>query len=290
MNASITVDGGGSGCRARLLDDTGSFEAELNLPVNLVSQPLDKVLERLDQLLAELPPVDRVASVSVGLAGGVPGERRDAVEAAVKRRYPGAAVVIGRDLDLVVTQLGGEGVAVVVGTGCAAVATTPEGAQVKVDGHGFAIGDRGGAAWIGLKAAQVALRRLDLEGVETPLLLVVRRSLGLQENRGFFTALSGDGGLSAERLAALAPQVLALADEADPDASAIVTAAVAEVEESVGAVARAAGLTLPAKVVVAGGLSKAPRFMAPFRDALLGNGVAKSVDGVDPLDAKLAGW
>jgi glucosamine kinase len=290
MRTSITVDGGGSGCRARLRKDTESFEAALNLPANLASQPLNKVLERLDLLFDRLPAVDHVNSVNVGLAGGVPGERRDAVETAVKRRYPEAAVVIGRDLDLVVAHLGGEGVAVVVGTGCAAVATAREGTQVTVDGHGLAIGDRGGAAWIGLKAVQVGLRRLDLEGVETPLLLAVRQSLGLPGNRGFFTVLAGDSGLSAERLAALAPKVLELVDQAEPDASAIVTAAVAEVEEAVGAVARAARLTLPTKVVVAGGLSKAPQLMTPLRDDLLGNGVAKAVDRVDPLDAKLAGW
>jgi glucosamine kinase len=199
-----------------------------------------------------LPSVDRVDTVSVGLAGGVPGERLDAVGAAVKRRYPGAAVLVGRDLDLVVTQLGGEGVAVVVGTGCAAVAITPDAGELTVDGHGFAIGDRGGAAWIGLQAVQVGLRRLDLEGAETQLLRSAREALRLPANRGFFTALS-EGGLSARRLAALAPAVLGLAERADPDASAIVTAAVTEVEQTIHAAAKAARLTLPTKVALPAG-------------------------------------
>lgn len=284
---SITVDGGGSRCSARLRNGAGSFEATLEEPVNLAGQPVDKVLERLDRLLDMLPEADPVGSVSVGLAGGVPGGRCDAVEAAVRRRYPGAAVAVGRDLDLVLAQLDGEGVALVAGTGCAAVATTRERAQVTVDGHGFAIGDRGGAAWIGLRAVQGGLRRFDLEGGVTPLLRAVRESIGLQGDRGFFTALSGDSGLSARRLAALAPAVLELAEQADPDASAIIAAAVAEVEETVGAAAKVARLTLPTRVVVAGGLSRAAGFLTPLRSALLGDGVARLVERVDPLDAQL---
>lgn len=287
MTASITVDGGGSRCRARLRKDGSSFEATLEEPLNLVSQRLDEVLDRLGRLLGGLPATDSVGLVSVGVAGGVPGRRRDIVEEAIGRRYPGAEVLVRPDLDLVVAQLSGDGVAIVVGTGCAAVVTTSEGENVTVDGHGLGIGDRGGAAWIGLQAVQVGVRRLDLEGVETPLLRAVRENLGLHGDRGFYSALSVEGGLSARRLAALAPAVLTLADQVEPDAGAIVTAAIAEVEATAGAAARATRQTLPTEVVVAGGLISAPGFYPPLRAALLGSGIAARVDRVDPLDAEL---
>ncbi len=286
MTASITVDGGGSRCRARLRRNTGTWEATLEEPLNIVGQPLSKVLDRLDRLLDRLPVVEWIDSVSVGVAGGVPGQRRDIVREAIAHRFPEAEVVVGRDLDLIVTQLDGEGIAVVVGTGCAAVATTEEGTEVTVDGHGPVIGDRGGGAWIGLRAVQIGLRRFDLEGAEPPLLEALRESLGLQGGGGFFTALSGDAGLSACRLAALAPAVLALVDQ-DPDARAIVTSAVAEVEATVRVAGERGVQSLPANVAIAGGLGSASAFLTPLHSALVASGVARRVDRVDPLDADL---
>jgi glucosamine kinase len=287
MTASITVDGGGSRCRARLRRDTGACEATLEEPLNIAGQPVDKVLDRLDRLLDGLPAAVPIDSVSVGVAGGVPGKRRDIVQEAIEHRFPEAEVVVGRDLDLIVTQLCGQGIAVVVGTGCAAVATTADGTQVTVDGHGPVIGDRGGGAWIGLRAVQAGLRRFDLEGAEPPLLGALCESLGLRGSRGLLTALSDDAGLSACRLAALAPTVLALADQRDPDASAIVTSAVAEVAATVGAAAVRAVQPLPANVAIAGGLGSASALLTPLRSSLLRSGAAKRVDPVDPLDADL---
>jgi glucosamine kinase len=182
---------------------------------------------------------------------------------------------------------GGAGVAVIVGTGCAAAAVTGDGTQLRVDGHGLAIGDRGGGAWIGLRAVQLGLRRLDLEGIETALLGAVRESLGLHGARGFSTALSDDGGLSARHLGALAPVVLALADQGDPDAAGIVTSAVAEVEATVRAAAVRARQTLPTNIAVAGGLSSSSNFLTALRSALRAAGLAWRVTQVDPLDATL---
>ena len=209
------------------------------------------------------------------------------MQEAIERRFPEAEVVVGRDLDLIVTQLCGPGIAVVVGTGCAAVAVTAQGTKVTVDGHGPVIGDRGGGAWIGLQALQAGLRRFDLEGAEPPLLLALCESLGLQSTRGLFTALSSHVGLSACQLAALAPVVLASADQQDRDAGALIASAVAEVAATVAAAATRSVQPLPCNVAIAGGLGTASAFLTPLRSSLLRSGVGKGVDPVDPLDARL---
>ncbi len=115
---------------------------------------------------------------------------------------------------------GGSGVAVVSGTGSVALGIDDEGREAWAGGHGFLLGDEGGAYWIGRQAVRRALRAVD--GVEpaNALTALVEAAAGC-ELEALVAALHrapGDRSL----LARLAP---AIAGSALPEAIEVLEAA-----------------------------------------------------------------
>lgn len=288
MSPTITVDGGGSGARARLHGKHSAVTVALDEPLSLTTVSAGDVLERLGRLLDELPVVEPVTAITVGLAGSASTAHTEPVAAMLHGRHPGAGVAVARDVDLVLAHLEGPGAALVVGTGAVVLATASDGGEVMVDGRGFAIGDRGGGAWIALEALRRTLRACDLDGTEPPLLQALRGELGLPTDRGVATALADAGGPGARRVAALAPVVIGLARDGEPDAAAIVDCAVAEIAASVRAALRRAGCPSGAEVVAAGGLGRVPTFAAGLERALVDGTRVARLRAVDPLDTDLA--
>jgi N-acetylglucosamine kinase-like BadF-type ATPase len=245
------------------------------------------VLLRLERLLAEIPSDETVAEVVVGLAGaGAPARARPLADA-LGKRYPGARIVVVRDIDLVAAQLDVHGAALVVGTGTSVLAPGAGDGEVMIDGRGFAIGDRGGGAWIGLEATRHALRAFDLEGAERPLLRALRNALGLPDDRGFAAALADGGAVSPSNVARLAPYVLALAQAGDPDSLDVVQRAVAEIGHSVRAALHRASVPPGAEIVATGGLLRAAVFADRLKAEIVDESAVVRLRRVDPLDARI---
>jgi N-acetylglucosamine kinase-like BadF-type ATPase len=288
VTATIIIDGGGSGARARLHGTDGAVTVALDEPLSLTTVTARDVLRRLGRLLDLLSVSEPVTAVTVGLAGGASTARSEPVAAMLRGRHPGAKVVVARDVDLVLAHLDRPGAALVVGTGAVVLAPTSNGAEVMIDGHGFSIGDRGGGAWIGLEALRATLRSRDLDGTEPRLLRALRGELGLATDRGIAAAIADAGGPGARNVAALAPVVLALAQDGEPDASAILDRAVAEIAASVRAGLRRAGCPPGARVVAAGGLVGAPAYAARLERAVVDGDTVAHLRAVDPLETPLA--
>lgn len=290
MNARITIDGGASGGRARLhgVGLGAPATATLDEPLSLTTTSPAALVERIERLIGALPAHRGVVSVSVGLAGGMARgstQVRDGVQALV----PTADVVVGRDVDLVLAHLRGAGAAVIVGTGAVIAVAAGDGAEVLIDGRGFAMGDRGGGAWIGLEALRTGLRALDLTGERLPLLDALLDVLGMTSDRGVAAALSEGGAISPRRVAALAPVVITRADDGDADATRIVDRAAQALAEGLASGLRRAGVDDPTDVVAAGGLIGIPGFRARLQAVVATRGASAHLRVVDPLDTKLVG-
>ena len=63
----------------------------------------------------------------------------------------------------------GWGVSVTAGTGVACLAVPPDGAPRVIGGHGYLLGDEGGAFWIGREGLRAVLRAADGRGPSTAL-------------------------------------------------------------------------------------------------------------------------
>ncbi len=120
----------------------------------------------------------------------------------------------------------GPGVSVTVGTGVAClVVPLDETAPRLLGGHGFLLGDEGGATWIGREAIRAALRAWDGRGPATALEAAVTQRFGPLEGLA-------DRIHRADRpiddIARFAPVALAVAETGDAVAAGIVAMAVDE--------------------------------------------------------------
>ena len=112
----------------------------------------------------------------------------------------------------------GWGVSVVAGTGVACLAVPEDGEPHLIGGHGYLLGDEGGAFWIGREGLRAVLRALDGRGAPTALsIAAAERFDGLDD--------LGDRLHSVRRpvndIAQFARDVLAVADDGDASAVAI---------------------------------------------------------------------
>lgn len=132
----------------------------------------------------------------------------------------------------------GWGVSITVGTGVACLVVPEAGAPTVLSGHGYLLGDEGGAFWIGREGLRAALRRTDGRGPATSLVEAAAARFG---------GLSGLGIRihSAARpvndIAHFAPDVLSAADRGDEVAEGIAEAAAGELVILVRAAVDVAG-------------------------------------------------
>lgn len=159
--------------------------------------------------------------------------------------------------------LGGSwGVVLAIGTGVACVARDRDGRTTFIGGHGYLIGDEGGAFWIGRAGIAAALRGADGRGIPTELTTVAARTFG--DLAAAHIRIHSDP-RAVDAIAQFAPAVLAAARGGDVAASRIFADALAELVSCVRAGWAAAGSEPATPLAVIG---------------RLGDGLQPELDGV----------
>ena len=191
-------------------------------------------------------------AAGVGMPGvRQPGQARDLSEALT--RQTGRPVHVTGDADSARAGafLGAPGVVVIAGTGSMASGWNGE-SSARAGGHGFLLGDEGGAYWIGRAAVRAALRWEDGMGGSKIIHRAVIQAAGQD-----LDALIGEvctHPAERARLTALAPVVTALAAE-DPEARSIALRAAEHLAALAEAIRRRLG---PLPVAGAGRVFSAP--------------------------------
>jgi glucosamine kinase len=271
------VDAGASKSRARLVDGAGRSRGESR------GGPCNPSTD-LDRALANFVALWRDCAAAAGLDPGRSGEVVLAIGAAglyvppVRARFLAAIPKFARTVamsDGYAALIGAGGGApcglVIAGTGVAGHRLWPDGRSVQRDAWGWIGGDRGSGCWLGIRALRHALAALDGVHPRDGLAERVLESLG-----GRAHLAESLPGLRPDRLAALAPVVLAAADDGVASAVAIRERAVAHLAALVTTLDLGAGDPL----YLAGGLAPvfAPRLAErigrpvalPGRDAMHG--------------------
>jgi glucosamine kinase len=273
----VGVDGGATRCRARVRDSNGQALAEAigaaaNVHVDFAAA-LAVICAVTGEALAKagLGPTDhpRIA-LGFGLAGvSDEGDAERAVAA-----FPGYARVRAANdavTACVGAHAGADGGLVIAGTGSAAIVRVA-GRETILGGRGFALGDDGSGAHVGLDALRAATRAFDGLGPETALTHEILDQFGndvVALSRWARTARPGDYG-------AFAPRAFARAAEGDPIALAVVGSAA----QAIGALARRAVALGAERVALSGGVGEALRpYLDPDVAALLTHPLHDATDG-----------
>ncbi len=219
----LGIDGGGSKCRAIIVDAQGRLLGEgLGGPANPlhgVQQTQDSILTASRAALADADlPSSSLHQLIAGL--GLAGVNLPSLFAVMEAwQHPYQQMFLTTDLHIACLGAhgGGEGAVIVAGTGSCGYAWV-KGQNHIFGAHGFPFGDKGSGAWMGLEAIKAVLLASDGLGPQTQLSERIGRALDAQG----VMIVDRMAGAPSRDYAALAGLVLQAAHDGDTIALAIV--------------------------------------------------------------------
>jgi glucosamine kinase len=230
----VGIDGGGTGCRARIEDAEGRLlgtgiagPAALRVGVDRALAEVEKAcLGALKEAGLECNAIGSLHA-GVGLAGV---GRRGVLEQLQQHPHPFCSVSYAHDATVacIGAHGGRDGGIVIVGTGSVGFAIVA-GREVRIGGYGFPISDEGSGADLGLSAIQLALRAHDDRATGTSF----TREVLLRFHDDPFEAVAWMDRATATDYATFAPLVMRHADAGDPVARRIAREAAEQIDELV---------------------------------------------------------
>lgn len=247
----LGVDGGGTGCRARLEDAEGRvLGAGLSGPATTrlgIEAAMASVTVAVDAAITEAEVERDWLHVVIGIAGL---GRKGALEALLALPHPYASIRFVTDglIACVGAHGGKDGGIVIVGTGSFGLARV-EDREVRVGGYGFPISDEGSGADLGLRAIRYALRAHDGRMTTSSLLQDVMARF----QHDPFEAVAWMDRATATDYATFAPLVMRHADQGDGVGRRIVQ----DAAEQIDGLARALLAQGAPRIALIGGLASA---------------------------------
>jgi glucosamine kinase len=271
------IDGGGTGCRARIEDAEGCLlgtgiagPAALRIGIHKALAEVERAC-RVAIEEAGLGP-DALSSIhaAVGLAGV---GRKEALEQLQQRPHPFRSVIYAHDATIACIGAHGDrdGGIVIVGTGTVGFALVG-GREVRIGGYGFPISDEGSGADLGLHAIRLALRALDERAVGTNF----TRDVLMRFHSDPFEAVAWMDHATATDYATFAPLVIRHADAGDPVGRRILRDAAEQIDELVRRLSECGA----SRIALLGGLASSMQpWLAPDVQRRLVSVDGDAVDG-----------
>lgn len=227
----LGVDGGGTGCRARLETADGkvlgqgiSGPATTRIGIDAAWASIERAWRAAIEEAAIAD--DGIATIRAGI--GLAGIGRQGAREALKALpHPFAAIAFTSDGmgACLGAHSGQDGAIVIAGTGSIGLGFAG-GKDLRVGGYGFPISDEGSGADMGLAAIRLALRALDGR-IETTALL---GEVMIRFHGDPMEAVAWMDRASATDYATLAPMVMRHADQGDAAARRIVQGAAEQID------------------------------------------------------------
>ena len=219
----------------------------------------------------------------VGAAGAGREPEREELRTALRSENLVSHIVVTTDIEIALAAAfaDGPGIVVSAGTGSVAVGRDRTGKRHRIGGYGWQMGDEGSGYAIGRASLGAVSRAIDGRSPPTAL---SDRLLRATRSGDFDALVRWAAGASAAEVAALAPQVLAVAAEGDPLAQGIADYAARELSQLAICLIPKMDIEPPVPVAVTGGLLSKEQ---PLRRALLAKLREESVFAptTDPVDA-----
>jgi glucosamine kinase len=242
MQLFLGIDGGGTGCRAAVADESGRVLGRSEAgPANIASDP-DGAAQNIVKAAADALRAaggGKIFAAGLGLAGANAAGAADRLRDVL--RFDRVAVVTD-GITAVKGALGAaDGVVAALGTG-SVFAVQRGGVIRQIGGRGLVLGDEASGAWIGRAILRAALRAVDGMQPMTPLLAAL-----IEEGGGADAVVAFSLRARPVEFAALAPRVV---DSGDTAAVAVMAEALTDAAEAVALLQGDEGLP----VVFLGGL------------------------------------
>jgi glucosamine kinase len=269
----LGIDGGGTRTTLALADESGRELTRRTGPAGIVDPrhpyaAAEMLTALARETVAEAGLSGPASALCAGLAGVGSMEEREMVQGALRREGLAERIVVCADGETALYGAfdGGPGILLIAGTGSTGFGRSEDGRVERCGGWGMMVGDEGSGFELGRGALVASLRGLDGRGPATPLLPAVLRVLGLGSAEEI-PAWAGRAHKS--QIAALAVQVVRLADAGEETALELVRHSARGLVEHVRAlVARLGPWSAPTPVVLHGGLTRGVSFLREVERAL----------------------
>lgn len=162
MKCVLGFDGGGSKTECAAMDLAGQVAARGRGPASNPTRigfeaAAEGVKQAADATLVTLGGKAQVVALCAGLAGTAQPENHDRMQQLLEQKFPGIPVRVRTDLDLALEAMpAGPAVALVAGTGSAAVGRDASGRELREGGYGPLGSDEGSAFDVGRSAVRIA--------------------------------------------------------------------------------------------------------------------------------------
>jgi N-acetylglucosamine kinase-like BadF-type ATPase len=184
MTWVLGFDGGGTKTECALLDESGktltkSISGPSN-PFRIGIEAATHAIETAADIALATAGKARpdVAALGAGLAGTGDAERHDAMEAALRKSFPNAKVLVVTDLEATLHAAGdGPGIVLIAGTGSGAIGRGLNGQILREGGQGPFAGDEGSAYDIGKQVVEEAAAAWEQTETQCPLGIEILRHL-----------------------------------------------------------------------------------------------------------------
>jgi len=277
---ALGFDGGGTRSRAVLVNPQGEvIGVGLAGPANIKRVGLENALGALEEAVArawkDSGSRNRPADAAfLGFAGAGSQEDRDLLaQGAIKAGISSAGKLrVDHDLRIALAgALGGSpGIVIISGTGSAAYGRTTDGRAWQAGGWGWLLGDPGSGYWLGQQALKTASCEIDGRGKPTSLTPAIANRLGLASILEIKEKLYRNNQEAIQMIAALAPVVIAEAENGDEAAGEIIRKGCSELARMALAAARKLDWeTDPVSISAIGGVARSGRFFASALETAL---------------------
>lgn len=183
----LGIDGGGTSCRAAIIDSTGSVVGEgKSNAANFLRVGLEKAVRNIGLAVAEacteagIEPA-QICGACIGLAGvSHPDHHRRMMEA-LRAILPIPEISLETDARVALAGATGNepGVVIIAGTGSIACGINARGRFARAGGWGPTMGDEGSGSYIGRRALEAVVMAYDYRGEPTSMMDPVLRHFGV---------------------------------------------------------------------------------------------------------------
>lgn len=297
----LGIDGGGTNCRAVIVDGAGKVLGEGQAEAaNFLRVGLDKAISHVKKAVnlacqkAGIEP-SQIAAACIGLAGVSHPDHHQQMLSALKEALPIPDISLETDARVALAGATGNqpGVVIIAGTGSIACGINARGRFARSGGWGPIMGDEGSGSYIGRRALEAVMMAYDYRGEPTSMMDPVLRHFGVSSPPELTTVIydssSKEKGEIQAKIAQLSRIAVNAAQEGDQVAQQIICDAAGELAKTAVAVIEQLRMERDAfRVAYVGGVFEAGELiLKPFREEV--QKIAPNAEIAPPLDAPVIG-